>query len=100
MWYDAILEKIKKFNTKVKEVEIRVNNQNINNIIGHKRENINKLKDIYDVDVTVVQDDSINPGKFKIRILIIKIIFKIILDFFLIKTLIIFANIIINYIIN
>ena len=68
MWYDVILEKIKKFNTKVKEVEITANSQNINNIIGHKKENINQLKDVYDVDVTVVQDNNIKPGKFKIRV--------------------------------
>ena len=68
MGYDVILEKIKKFNAKVKEVEITANSQNINNIIGHKKENINQLKDVYDVDVTVVQDNNIKPGKFKIRV--------------------------------
>lgn len=68
MWYDEILGKIKKINSKVKEVEIRANSININNIIGHKRENINKLKNLYDVDVTVVHDDSIKPGNFKIKV--------------------------------
>lgn len=37
MWYDAIVYKIKKFNTKVKEVEIKANPEDINNIIGHKK---------------------------------------------------------------
>lgn len=69
MWYDAIIEKIKKFNAKVKEVEIRANTQNINNIIGHKRENMNKLKEVYDVDATVVEDEKIKPGKFEIKII-------------------------------
>ena len=69
MWYDAILEKIKKINSKVKEVEIKANGININNIIGHKKENINKLKDAYDVDVHVVKDDKIKPGRFKIKVL-------------------------------
>lgn len=68
MWYDVILEKIKKFNTKVKEVEITANSKNINNIIGHKKENINQLRNLYDVDVTVVQDNSVKPGKFKIKV--------------------------------
>ena len=31
MWYDIIVEKIKKINVKVKEVEIRVNPQNVSN---------------------------------------------------------------------
>ena len=53
MWYDEIVYKIKKFNTKVKEVEIRANPEDINNIIGHKKENIEKLKEIYEVDVIV-----------------------------------------------
>ena len=69
MWYDAIIEKIKKFNAKVKEVEIRANSKNINNIVGHKRENIKKLKDVYDVDVKIVEDDKIKPGKFEIKVL-------------------------------
>lgn len=69
MWYDAIIEKIKKFNAKVKKVKIMANKQNINNIIGHKKQNINKLKEIYDVDCVVVEDENIKPGKFKIKIL-------------------------------
>lgn len=69
MWYDAIIEKIKRYSSKVKEVEIRTNKQNINNIIGHKRENIINLKNIYDVDCKVIEDENIKPGKFKINVL-------------------------------
>ena len=69
MWYDAIVEKIKKFNTKVKEVEIRANSYDINNIIGHKKENIEKLKEIYEVDVIAKTDDDIKDGKFEIEII-------------------------------
>ena len=36
IWYDSILEKIKAFNVKVKEAEIRVNPEDINNVVGHK----------------------------------------------------------------
>ena len=64
IWYDAILEKIKKFNVKVKAIEIKVNPENINNVVGHKKENIEKLKDLYDVDVKTTQDKEIKPGKF------------------------------------
>jgi len=69
LWYDTIVEKIKKINTKVKEVEIDANSISINNIVGHKRENIEKLKDIYDVDIIVKADDTIKPGKFNLTIL-------------------------------
>ena len=66
--YDAIVEKIKKLNVKVKEVEVTVNPIDANNVIGHKRENIKKLKDFYEVDLKVKQDASIKQGKSKIEI--------------------------------
>lgn len=68
MWYDAIVYKIKEFNTKVKEVEIKANSEDINNIIGHKKENIEKLKEIYEVDTIVKADETIKNGKFEITI--------------------------------
>ena len=58
MWYDSIVEKIKSFNVKVKEVEIIANPQDINNVVGHKKENIEKLKNIYDVDVKIKIDEE------------------------------------------
>ena len=69
IWYDRIVNAIKKVNTKVAEIEIEVNPENINNIIGHKKENIEKLKDLYDVDVRVKQNFSIKPGKFNLNII-------------------------------
>lgn len=69
MWYDAIVEKIKKLNVKVKEVEVTVNPIDANNVIGHKRENVLKLKDIYDVDLILKQDEAIKQGKSKIEII-------------------------------
>ena len=68
MWYDAILEKIKKLNTKVKEVEVTVNPADCNNVIGHKRENIKKLQELYELDLIVKQDKNIKQGKSKIEI--------------------------------
>lgn len=69
IWYDAILEKIKKFNVKVKEIEIEINPENINNVVGHKKENIKKLKDLYDVDVKITQSKNIKPVKFEMKVL-------------------------------
>lgn len=68
MWYDSVAEKIKKINTKVKEVEIVVNPSDVNNVIGHKKQNIEKLKEMYDVDVIIKQDEKIKSGKFEINV--------------------------------
>ncbi len=69
IWYDSIVDKIKKFNVKVKEVEIKVNPQDVNSVIGHKKENIKKLKDLYEVDIIVKPDETIKLGKSNITIL-------------------------------
>lgn len=69
MWYEAIVNKIKQVNAKVKKVKIIANDININNIIGHGKENILKLKDIYDVDVVIEKSEKIKPGKFELEIL-------------------------------
>lgn len=68
MWYDAIVGKIKKLNVKVKEVEVTVNPIDANNVIGHKKENVLKLKDTYEVDLIVKQDEKIKQGKSKIEV--------------------------------
>ena len=68
MWYDAIVAKIKKLNAKVKEVEVTVNPIDANNVIGHKKENVLKLKEIYDVDLILKQDKNIKQGKSKIEV--------------------------------
>jgi radical SAM enzyme (TIGR01210 family) len=68
MWYDAIVGKIKKLNIKVKEVEVTVNPIDSNNVIGHKKANVTKLKELYDVELIVKQDKTIKQGKSKIQI--------------------------------
>ena len=68
MWYDAIVRKIKKLNVKVKEVEVTVNPIDANNVIGHKKENVLKLKETYDVDLILKQDEKIKQGKSKIEV--------------------------------
>ena len=69
LWYDTIVTKIKQLNVKVKKVEIIVNPQDANNVIGHKRENIEKLKDMYSLDLIVKQDENIKPGKSELNVL-------------------------------
>ena len=69
MWYDSIAEKIKEINTKVKKVEIEVNSEDLNNVIGHKKCNIIKLQDLYEVEIVVKQNQNLKNGKFEINVL-------------------------------
>ncbi len=46
LWYDAIVQEIKKINVKVMQVKIIANQENVNNIIGHKKEKYIKVKRI------------------------------------------------------
>ena len=69
LWYDSIVAKIKKINTKVKKVQIEANSENINHIIGQMKENIEKLKNTYEVEVLVEANDQIKPGNFEVHIL-------------------------------
>ena len=68
LWYDSIVEKIKKLNVKVKEVEVTINPIDTNNVIGYKKENIKKLKQTYDVDLRINPDKKVKQGKSKIEI--------------------------------
>ncbi len=68
LWYDSIVTKIKKLNTKVQEVEVTVNPTDVSNVIGHKKENVLKLKELYDVDLVLKQDGQMKQGKSKIEI--------------------------------
>ena len=69
IWYDSIVNKIKKINDKVKEVKVKVNFADMNNVIGHKKDNINKIKEIYNVDVIVEPDNNIKEGKSELIII-------------------------------
>jgi histone acetyltransferase (RNA polymerase elongator complex component) len=67
IYYDIIVDKIKHINQNVKEVEIRINPQDVNNVVGYKRENIVKLKEMYDVDVKIEQDIKCTPSKIEVK---------------------------------
>ncbi len=69
IWYDRIAEKIKNINSKVVEVEIASNKDNMNNIIGHKKENLEKLKDTYAVIANFKEDNEIKGDKFTVNVI-------------------------------
>lgn len=59
IYYEQIINKIKNLNNKVKSIKILVNGNNINNFVGHKRENINKIREIYNVNVIIKPDNNV-----------------------------------------
>ncbi|MBR3882408.1 MAG: radical SAM protein [Clostridia bacterium] len=68
IYYDTIVSKIKKINTRVKEVTVIVNPQNVNNVVGYKKSNIQRLKEMYDVDVVVKQDIKYPAQKIDVKV--------------------------------
>ena len=68
IYYDTIVSKIKKINTRVKEVTVIVNPQNVNNVVGYKKSNIQRLKEMYDVDVVVKQDIKYPVQKIDVKV--------------------------------
>ena len=69
IWYDSIVDKIKKFNVKVKKVKIEVNPKELPNIIGYEKENAIKLKEFYDVEIKAEGNPDVKIGKSNITVL-------------------------------
>ena len=67
MYYDILKEKIKKVDSKAKEIQITINPKMINAVVGYKRENIKKIKDVYDLDVNIVQNRKFRIGKIDVK---------------------------------
>ena len=61
--YNDFSARVKKMNSNIKNIDVRVNPQCINNFIGHKRENILHIKNIYDIDVNVINDENVKQYK-------------------------------------
>ena len=69
IWYDRISEEIKKINAKVLQVEIESSIENRNYIIGHKQENLKRLKEIYAVEANFKENHQLKGDKFLIKII-------------------------------
>lgn len=63
--YDEFSKKIKKMNNKVKVVKVLVNGNIINNFVGHRKENIKRIKELYNIDLVVERDDSVKGYKMR-----------------------------------
>ena len=66
LWYDKISNEIKKVNSQIKNIKIEVNQQDVNNVVGHKKINIQKIKETYDTKVIVKVNNKIKHGKLKV----------------------------------
>ena len=69
IWYDTIVNKIKKLNVKAKEIEITVHPINVNNVVGHRKNNFKKLKELYNVDIIVKTDENMKQTKLDLKVL-------------------------------
>lgn len=69
IWYDSIVDKIKKFNVKVKKVKIEVYPRELPNIVGYEEENAKKLQELYDVEIKAAGNPVVKPGTAKYTIL-------------------------------
>ena len=63
LWYDNIANEIKKVNSNVTHIQIDVNPSDINNAVGHKRINIEKINDTYNTDLKINPNSKIKKGK-------------------------------------
>lgn len=70
LWYDNIANEIKKVNSNVTHIQVDVNPSDINNAVGHKRINIEKINDTYNTDLKINPNSKIKKGKLKITKLI------------------------------
>lgn len=66
LWLDKLISVVKKMKSTVKKVTIKVNSQDINNVVGHKKCNITKIREVYDIDLKIKSSDKIKKGKMKI----------------------------------
>ena len=71
IWYDSIVGKIKKISSKAKEVKIEVHPSNVNNVVGYERGNAKKINEVYSVEIKVIPNEKIKPGRSEMKILTI-----------------------------
>lgn len=69
LYYEKILEIIKKYNMKVKKIEIDVHPSIVKFVAGDKDKNLNNLKRIYDIDTKINQSLKMSSQDIKIKIL-------------------------------
>lgn len=69
IWYEKIIDMIKSYNVKVKEVEVEVNSEDVEDIKGLNNINLEQLKDVYDVKLNIIVNNKIKRFNYKMKIL-------------------------------
>lgn len=69
VWYEKIIEMIKSYNVKVKEVNIEVNEEDADDVRGLDNKNLEQLEDVYDVKLNVIVNNKIKRFNYKMKIL-------------------------------
>lgn len=69
VWYEKIIEMIKSYNVKVKEVDIEVNAEDAEDVRGLDNKNLEQLEDVYDVKLNVLVNNKIKRFDYKMKIL-------------------------------
>lgn len=69
LYYDMILDIIKGYNVKVKEIEIEVNPQISKYVLGFNNSNFKELKRLYDIDAELKQSLKLSQRDIKIKVL-------------------------------
>lgn len=70
VWYDIISDEIKQYSSKTKEIKIEVSPDDVNNVVGHKRMNIDKIFEVYDIKLIVKVNRKFKKGKIKIKVIV------------------------------
>lgn len=70
LWYDKLINVMKKHSAKIKELKIEVNPLDVNNVVGHKRCNIEKILETYDVNLIVKVNKKIRRGRIKSSVIV------------------------------
>ena len=70
LWYDKIVNEISKYSARTKEIKIEVSPFDVNNVVGHKRENIERIAKVYDIELIVKVSGKIKPGRIKSSVIV------------------------------
>lgn len=68
IWYEKIAEKISKMSAKIKEAKIIIHPKNASKVLGYKKENIERLKQDYNLDLKLEYNTGMPLDKFKLEI--------------------------------
>lgn len=70
LWYEKLVDVMRRHSARIKELKIEVNPRDVNNVVGHKRCNIEKILNVYDVNLIVKTNKKIKRGRIKSTVIV------------------------------